>query len=495
MLTIFQRLVLGYVLLVALLAAAGIRSSIIMHRASALDGQGAQAAAQAAEARAQLAASARLAASEDKLITTVIVLGVLIAAGFLIAIIVPIRRLAAAARRAGQSGQHVEWRANDDLGSIAAEINRLTVQLRDFRETESGRRQMDHQLSDAVVQSIFEPVIVTDAQGQVLKLNQAATDVLGKTAKDRLALAHMPGGEKILDAVRGALSMQRPIAHEGESALLPMKIGQAERSYRLRTTPMRDHDGRLLGAVSVLEDITEMQDLDRFKTRFLTVASRKLREPLEHLRLALYTLTQGFAGEMRPLQSDLLLGAEEESERLSDLMSDLIEVSEIDSGRREIHLERIRPIDILRDALGRHREQAQKKKIEIEIRAFNDLSPVSADRQALRSIMDNLLGNALRYTPEGGAIMLQAEEHKEKMQFFVRDSGRGIEAERLPRIFGRFNTPQDGGTGLGLALVHRLVELLGGQVSVESRLGHGATFSFTLPIAPATGTRHPIEMG
>ena len=95
--------------------------------------------------------------------------------------------------------------------------------------------------------------------------------------------------------------------------------------------------------------------------------------------------------------------------------------------------------------------------------------------------------------------MLQAKEQKDNVQFFVRDSGRGIEAERLPNIFGRFNAAHDQGagpgTGLGLALVRRLIELLGGQVSVESRLGHGATFSFTLPAATTVATRHPIEVG
>jgi two-component system, NtrC family, sensor histidine kinase KinB len=90
---------------------------------------------------------------------------------------------------------------------------------------------------------------------------------------------------------------------------------------------------------------------------------------------------------------------------------------------------------------------------------------------------------------------LQAQEQKDKVQFSVRDSGRGIETERLANIFGRFNAAHDQGTGLGLALVRRLVELLGGQISVESRLGHGATFSFTLPVATAVATRHPIEIG
>src|ERR1700728_5333545 len=94
-------------------------------------------------------------------------------------------------------------------------------------------------------------------------------------------------------------------------------------SGRLRTTPIRDPDGKLLGAVSVVEDVAELQDLDRFKTRFIAVASDKLRTPLEQLRLALYSITNGFAGELRPLQSDLIHGAQEEAERLNDLMTDL----------------------------------------------------------------------------------------------------------------------------------------------------------------------------
>jgi signal transduction histidine kinase len=113
----------------------------------------------------------------------------------------------------------------------------------------------------------------------------------------------------------------------------------------------------------------------------------------------------------------------------------------------------------------------------------------------LRSIIDNLLTNALRYTPAGGHIKLEATELKERIQFVVQDSGRGIETERLPTIFGRFTDNSGQGTGLGLALVRRLVESMGGQVSVESRLGQGTTFSFTLPIATVTPSRHEVEIG
>lgn len=419
----------------------------------------------------------------------------------LLFVIWPLRRTAKTAQLIGQGelNQRIEVSGSDDLGIIATEINRLAIRLRDLRETESGRRQMEQHLSDAVVQSIFEPVIVTDARGRVLKLNQASTELLGKSATDKMALTNTPGGEKILNAVRNAVSMQRAVTgesgSEGEAALLPMRIGSAHRSYRLRTSPMRDSDGKLLGAVTVLEDVTELQDIDRFKTRFLAVASEKLRDPLQRLRLALYALTRGHAGELRPLQADILEGATNEAEKLDDLMADLIEVAELDTGRREMKIERLRPIDILEDAHHRFREQAQQKKIEILVNAFSDLPYVQADRRALRSILDNLLTNAIRYTPEDGSIRMEATELKNGIQFAIRDSGRGIEAERLPTIFGRFSESSSKGTGLGLALVRRLVETLGGQVAVESRLGQGTTFSFILPVATVSASRHQVEVG
>ena len=440
---------------------------------------------------------------------------ILVAIGISVAtivmVILPLRQTAATARRIGQGELHkrIEWSVDDDLGEIATEVNRMAIRLRDLRETEAGRRQMEHQLSDAVVQSIFEPVIVTDARGQLLKLNQAAREVLGDAAADRMALTNTPGGDKILSAIAGAVSMQRAMAAEGEAAMLPMRVGQAQRGYRLRTTPMRDSEGRLLGAVTVLEDVTELQDLDRFKSRFLSVASQKLRDPLQQLRVALHALARGYAGELRPLQADVLQGAEEEAQRMDELMSDLFEVAELESGRRTLKVEQLRPLDLLQEARERIRSQAAERSIEVEINAFADLSRVNADRRALRSIFENLLTNALRYTPPGGLIWLEAVELKYFIQFSVRDNGRGIETERLPRIFGRFNDTGEtrdpaqadahghsgSGTGLGLALVRRLVESHGGQISVESRLGYGTTFSFTMPVARVSVMRHPVEAG
>ncbi len=273
------------------------------------------------------------AAGQLHLAYAVIVAVAVVAAATLFFVLRPIHMLARDAHRIAQGNleHRVEWSSRDSFGVIAGELSRIAVRLRELRDTEAGRRQMEFQLSDAVLQSIFEPIIVTDGKGHVLKVNQAAEELLGEAAGDRMALTTTPGGDKILSAIRDAVSMQKAVAAEGEASMLPMRIGKQERSYRLRTMPMRDSEGRLLGAVTTLEDVTSLQDTDRFKTQFIAVASRKLRDPLLQLRRGLYALAQGFSGEMTALQTELVASASKEAEKLDDLMSDLIEVAELDS--------------------------------------------------------------------------------------------------------------------------------------------------------------------
>src|SRR5580698_6845530 len=189
---------------------------------------------------------------------------VLVEIGIVFFVLQPIRQVARDAHRIAQGNleHRVEWSSRDDFGVIAGELNRIAVRLREVRDTEAGRRQMEFQLSDAVLQSIFEPIIVTDGKGHVLKVNQAAAELLGEAATDRMALTNTPGGDKILSAIRDAVSMQKAVGGEDEAALLPTRIGKMERSYRLRTTPMRDSEGRLLGTVTTLEDVTTLQDTD-----------------------------------------------------------------------------------------------------------------------------------------------------------------------------------------------------------------------------------------
>jgi signal transduction histidine kinase len=319
-----------------------------------------------------------------------------------------------------------------------------------------------------------------------MKINRAGRELFrerrtGDQSDLELALSGLDGGERILRAVRDAVSMQRPVAAEGEAALVPIKLNGAERDFRLRATPIRDSEGRLLGAVTLLEDITAITELDRLKTEFISVASGKLRAPLQSLRLALYALIEGAAGELDERQKDLVAAAKEDADTLDELMKDLLELAEIESGTRQLSTERLRPIDLARSAVAQIRPAADIKGVKIENNVWPDLPWVIGDGAAIARIFGNLLSNALQHTERGGVITIEASEHAGRVHFRVRDTGVGIGEEHLPLVFSRFaRISENGTTGLGLALVKRLVEAQGGQVSVQSKLGEGSTFSFTL---------------
>jgi signal transduction histidine kinase len=428
-------------------------------------------------------------------------LGLVLALGFAwkftAYVVDPISLLAEKAKRVGEGDfdQHISISSRDEIGVLATEFNRMLVRLRDLRKSDYGRLLIEQKKSDAVIDSICEPVIVTNSNNRVIKINRAAGQLFGGSLNgngDGADLEGFEGGERILRAVRDAVSMQRPVAGDGEAAIVPIKVGGAERDFRLRATPMRDAEGRLLGAVTLLEDITAITEVDKLKTAFISVASSKLREPLHSLRLALHAVIEGYVGEATEQQNEMLRSARENADKLDELISDLLELAEIDSGARRLSMERLRPIDVAREAVERFRAAAESKQIKLENRIWPDLSWVVGDRRAVASILDNLVSNALRHTDRGGSIALEANEHVGRIYFSVRDTGEGIPEQYLPTIFSRFNRVGDRaeGTGLGLALVKRLVEAQGGQVSVESRPGEGATFTFALTTGGPASIRH-----
>jgi signal transduction histidine kinase len=409
----------------------------------------------------------------------------------------PISLLARKAKRIGEGDfdQRITISSKDEIGVLATEFDRMLVRLRDLRKSDYGQLLIEQKKSDAVIDSICEPVIVTDSRDRVIKINRAARQLFGISlsgGNGGVDLEGFEGGARILRAVRDAVSMQRPVAVNGEAATVPIKLGGPERDFRLRATPMRDVEGRLLGAVTLLEDITAITEVDKLKTKFISVASSKLREPLHSLRLALHAVTEGFVGELNEKQNEMLGTARGNADKLDELIGDLLELAEIESGTRRLSSERLRPVDLAREAIERFRPLAESKQIKLENKIWPDLSWVVGDRRAVGRILDNLLANAIRHTDRNGVITISANEHVGRVYFSVRDTGEGIPEQYLPTIFSRFNRVGDkaDGTGLGLALVKRLVEAQGGQVSVESRQGEGSTFTFALITGGPASIRH-----
>src|ERR1041384_120642 len=426
-----------------------------------------------------------------------LILALLFAWRFTTLVVGPISMLAEKAKRIGQGDfdQHIDVSSKDEIGLLATEFNRMLVRLRDLRKSDYGRLLIEQKKSDAVIDSIGEPVLVTDSLNRLIKINRAAGQLFGALRPgdgDVVDLESLEGGEPILRAVRSALSMQRSVGHDGDGAVVPIKVAGAERDFRLRATPMRDSEGRLLGAVTLLEDITAITEVDKLKTEFVSVASSKFAEPLNALRLALHAVIEEYVGELTDQQMEVIAIARDNANKLEELMSDLLELAEIDSGTRRLSLERVRPIDLAREAVQRFRAAAEEKQIKLENNVWPDLSWVMADKKATAHILDNLLSNAIRHTDRGGSVTIDASEHVGRVNLSVRDTGEGIPEQQLPQLFSKFSRVGDkhGGSGLGLALAKKLGEAQGGQVSVESHVGSGSTFSFALVTGGPASIRH-----
>jgi NtrC-family two-component system sensor histidine kinase KinB len=286
--------------------------------------------------------------------------------------------------------------------------------------------------------------------------------------------------------VSESLRAERTVAAESVAAAIPISIDGTEQRFRLRTTPMRDAEGRLLGAVALLENITHLREIDRLKSEFVNTAAHYLQTPLLSLQTGLHCLITDAAGEMTDKQKDVLYACREESERLERLMRDLTDLSRIESGEAAPRLAPVRIEDVVQSAAESVRLKAEAKDQSLKTEIAPALPPLNADAEQIKRVLDNLLSNAIRNTPRGGEIRITAARREDYVSISVADTGRGIPPEHLTRLFRRFlSVPgaQPGSTGLGLAISKRLVEAHGGQISAQSQVGLGTTITFTLPIA------------
>jgi PAS domain S-box-containing protein len=201
-----------------------------------------------------------------------LIAGVLVAAGLYLAfflanrIIEPLRQLTASTAKiaGGDLNAKVPVTSRDEVGVLAAEYNRMAERIRQLRSSDMGQLMIAQQTTEAAIDSLYDPVIVTDGEGQVTKLNPAAEEIFGSEKENAgKHIGEVARDVRIAGAVAEALESQRPVAGEGMASVLPLAVDGSERAFRLRTTPMRDNGSRLLGAVTLLEDITHLRELDR----------------------------------------------------------------------------------------------------------------------------------------------------------------------------------------------------------------------------------------
>ena len=425
---------------------------------------------------------------------TLLIAGTLVTAGVLLAFalsnrnVKPLRQLTASTTRiaGGDLDATVPVSSHDEVGVLAAEYNRMAQRIRQLRNSDMGKLIVAQQTTEAAIDSLYDPVIVTDEEGRVTKLNPAAEEIFG--AERQNAGKHV--GEiardgRIASAVAEALESQRPVTGDGMSQVLPLAVDGSERAFRVRTTPMRDSAKHLLGAVTLLEDITHLREIDRLKSDFIATASHELRTPLTSVQMGVYLLLEGAAGELNDKQAEVLSACREDCERLDKLMRDLLDLSRIEAGESQPKLETLDLRALITKEADELRPQVEAKGIGFRLRVPKDLALVIADAAQISRVIANLVVNAIRYTRDG-EISLEAAQRGRYVNVSVSDTGSGIPAEYLPHIFDKFvQVPgaPTGGAGLGLAISRLIIEAHGGQISAQSELGRGSAFSFTLPIA------------
>jgi NtrC-family two-component system sensor histidine kinase KinB len=396
----------------------------------------------------------------------------------------PIEALAKAADKIGQGNFEVTLPI-----SSAAEMNLLTRRfgvmaeaLRQHQVTNVDELLAGQQRLQAVLDSIDDGLLMIDRQGHLEHLNPVAQRQLG-WEEDRLglglgeALGRPELDEQLYLVLRGGTLERAPedlsIEIDGEARLL---------TYSL--TPVSHTKGHILGAVMVLHDVTEQRAFERVRSEFVLRASHELRTPVTGMHMAFGLLQERVHFPAESREADLLKTVNEEMQRLMQLINDLLNFSRYQNGLQKLTLAPFDVSELLEESRVRFADQAQEQDTILLVEMQEPLPRLHADKAQLERVLDNLLDNALRHTPQGGLIRLQARRHGERLIVSVEDNGEGIAYGQQARIFEPFVQVgrKKGGAGLGLALCKEIVQLHGGRMGVYSRPAQGTQFYMALPL-------------
>ncbi len=367
--------------------------------------------------------------------------------------------------------------AGDALDELAVSLSetaaRLDLSIRSLRD--------ERNFSAAILGSMVEGVVVVDATNRVVFSNPGFAEILGLDVPPKIGspLVESVRQTELIEAVRKVL--------RGEPAVHAEIVTGTLRQRFFAATATAVRGGETSGAVLVLHDITELRKLERVRRDFVANVSHELRTPLTAIQGFAETLLAGAIDDpqnrMRFLEIIL-----EHSRRLARLTEDLLMLSKMDADRLELEIRRLSVSQFVEGCIETTQRPAAEKDLRISVNLQQPLPDIAADRRRLAEVLQNLLDNAMQYTPSGGQILVSASAKGDEVTFTVSDTGIGIPRADQFRIFERFyrvdvaRSREVGGTGLGLSIAKHLVEVHGGRIWVESDVGQGSQFHFTVPI-------------
>jgi two-component system phosphate regulon sensor histidine kinase PhoR len=369
----------------------------------------------------------------------------------------------------------------------AAEKRRLE-QLAHIYEEEKLRNLYDLYLEKSrlktIINCIANGVMVTNRNLEVVLHNSALLRLLeiSGAVENPVPITQILNNEPLITSIKQIQSDEW-----SKDELIAQEIVAAKTVLRAISAPAVGPDGSIVGTVTVLEDITAFKQLDKTKSEFVHMVAHELRSPLSAIRQQNSVLFEGLAGPLQDKQKEFLSRSMKKIDNLLELINSLLDIAKLEEGGGVHH--RI-PVDIgmvLKEIVDLMEPKAREQGISLTY-SCDSLKPVQADPKGVEEIFNNLISNAINYSPDGGKVTVTARGHGEYLEIKVTDTGLGIPAEELTKIFDRFyrikhpKTRQVIGTGLGLAIVKGVVEAHHGTIDVDSAVGKGTTFKILLPL-------------
>jgi two-component system phosphate regulon sensor histidine kinase PhoR len=389
-----------------------------------------------------------------------------------------VRELTGVARqmRHGDLGVRARTEGNDEVAELGRVLDQLAASLSQALTELRAERDLMRQ----VLQGMGEGVLLLGRDGRVALANHSL--------REMLLLGPDMAGKLPLEVVRNADLQQvlDEVARGEGTVSKEIEIGDIKpRRLLVHGLALTEDPG---GTLAVFVDVTDLRRLETLRRDFVANVSHELRTPVTAVRTAAETLRTAL--DTRPTAArDFVEIIDRNAERLQHLLEDLLDLSRIESRQFRLNLESLELAPVADHIATLFRERAEARGMRLTVDLPPDLGPVRVDRRALEQVLSNLMDNAIKYAGSGAAVTIRATRVEGAFRVFVEDDGVGIEARHLPRVFERFYRVDDGrsrelgGTGLGLSIVKHLVEAMEGTIAVESVLGRGTRFSFTLPRA------------
>lgn len=383
--------------------------------------------------------------------------------------------------------ERVHFTSHSEFGDLAKSFNTMAQKLQEYNDSNLYKLFFEKKRLETLINNMNDPIIGLDHEGIVLFANDEALkiislkleDVIGKSASE-LALSN--------DLIRSLILKEDSDIPKKQ----PLKIfAHGKESYfekeilNITIIPTGEEKEINIGDVIILRNITLFKELDFAKTNFIATVSHELKTPIASIKLSLQLLENGKTGDMNDDQKQLVESIKEDSQRLLKITGELLNLSQLETGNIQLNIEKSNPHQIVNYAVEAVKVQADQKQIQLIVDADENLTEVKADSEKTGWVLINYLSNAIRYSSEKSMIHIKLKKENNQIVFQVIDTGKGIDARYKDRVFDKyFQVPgsQKSGTGLGLAISKEFIEAQNGSVGVESNLGLGSTFWFSLKV-------------